>query len=120
MSEEAETVISPDSPVNLTPGAAVHRTGRQRGPEHRLIVRSRGQFQPRTDAGLRPYGHAGQIIGPARPGRRSIDDEHVWARTTQFVHGSVGHHVSPADDAHPAHSRWTRSSWWLENTTGTP
>ena len=32
MSEEAETVISPDSPVNLTPGAAVHRTGRQRRP----------------------------------------------------------------------------------------
>ena len=32
MSEEAETAISPDSPVNLTPGAAVHRTGRQRRP----------------------------------------------------------------------------------------
>ena len=32
MSEEAETVISPDSPVNLTPGTAVHRTGRQRRP----------------------------------------------------------------------------------------
>jgi len=32
MSEEAETVISPASPVNLTPGAAVHRTGRQRRP----------------------------------------------------------------------------------------
>jgi membrane-associated phospholipid phosphatase len=32
MSEEAETVISPDSPVNLTPGPAVHRTGRQRRP----------------------------------------------------------------------------------------
>jgi membrane-associated phospholipid phosphatase len=32
MSEEAKTAISPDSPVNLTPGAAVHRTGRQRRP----------------------------------------------------------------------------------------
>ena len=99
-----------------------HRPGGQRRLQHDLVVGAVGQLEHgRRARPARARSRPGSAVGPARPalGRRPPQPRRPAG--PQLVDRAAGR-PSARRGTIPtrSQSRSTRSSWWLENSTGTP